>query len=128
MHKELDKMTNQARFIKMIIDGSLVVSRKKKATLVAELKKLNFTPFPKVEVAKKAGEIEETVENEEEDDGTLGSSTDYDYLLGMAIWSLTQERIDKLNRQIGDKESEIDVLIKLSPKDLWITDLDDFQA
>ena len=44
----------------------------------------------------------------------------------MAIWSLTQEKVEKLLKQIGDKELEIDALIKLSPKDIWTKDLDDF--
>lgn len=46
----------------------------------------------------------------------------------MAIWSLTQERVDRLLKQIADKEVEIDTLIKLAPKDLWNRDLDDFIA
>ena len=46
----------------------------------------------------------------------------------MPLWSLTQERVDKLLRQIGDKEIEIDALIKLSKEDLWKKDLDDFIA
>jgi DNA topoisomerase-2 len=46
----------------------------------------------------------------------------------MPLWSLTQERVDKLLRQIGDKESEIDTLIKLSKEDLWQRDLDEFIA
>lgn len=44
----------------------------------------------------------------------------------MAIWSLTQERVEKLMKQIGDKEDEIDALIKLTPKDLWNIDLEAF--
>jgi DNA topoisomerase-2 len=44
----------------------------------------------------------------------------------MAIWSLTQERIEKLRKQIGDKEAEVDALQKLSPKDIWNVDLDAF--
>jgi DNA topoisomerase-2 len=44
----------------------------------------------------------------------------------MAIWSLTQERVEKLRKQIGDKEMEVDELIKLSPKDIWNVDLDAF--
>jgi DNA topoisomerase II len=44
----------------------------------------------------------------------------------MAIWSLTHERIEKLRKQMGDKEEEIDRLVKLSPKDLWTIDLDEF--
>ena len=67
----------------MIIDGTLVVSKKKKAVLIAELKKLNFKPFPKLEDAKKAGETEDVAENEEEDNDV--GANDYDYLLGVGI-------------------------------------------
>lgn len=44
----------------------------------------------------------------------------------MALWSLTQERVEKLRRQIGDVEIEMDTLIKLSKEDLWTQDLDAF--
>ncbi|KAF5853012.1 hypothetical protein GGP41_001553 [Bipolaris sorokiniana] len=54
------------------------------------------------------------------------SANDYDYLLGMAIWSLTQERVEKLMKQIGERQEEVDTLIKLSPKDIWNVDLDAF--
>jgi DNA topoisomerase-2 len=47
-------------------------------------------------------------------------------IVQMAIWSLTQERVEKILRQIGDKEMEIDTLLKLSSKDLWTRDLDAF--
>nr|POE53574.1 dna topoisomerase 2 [Quercus suber] len=128
LQRELEKFTNQARFVKLIIDGKLVVSKKKKSVLVTELHKLGFTRFPKVADAKKEGEFEAVVEeeNEEPDDAeTAASANDYDYLLGMAIWSLTEERVERLLRQIGDKELEIDVLNGKSPKALWTKDLDD---
>lgn len=44
----------------------------------------------------------------------------------MAIWSLTQERVEKLRKQIGEKEDEITTLTSLSAKDIWNTDLDAF--
>lgn len=44
----------------------------------------------------------------------------------MPLWSLTQERVDKLRRQIGDVEMEVDLLIKLTKEDLWRRDLDLF--
>lgn len=44
----------------------------------------------------------------------------------MPIWSLTKERIEKLLKQIGDREDEIDTLIKLTKEDLWNNDLDAF--
>lgn len=128
MEKERAKLTNQARFVRAIIDGDLVVSKKKKAVLVAELDKAKYTRFPKVIDAKKQGEFEAVVEQDEDDSDdvdTAAGASDFDYLLGMAIWSLTQERVDKLNGQIADKEAELDALIRKSPKDLWIADLDE---
>ena len=86
LQKELTKMSNQAKFIKMIIDGKLVVSKKKKAVLVQELKKLGFTPFPKNEDAKKSGEEEDAQEDDEESEETEVevNANDYDYLLGVS--------------------------------------------
>ena len=72
----------------MIISKQLVVSNKKKTDLVAELRGLKFRPFPKKKKAEEDGESEQTLE--EEDDGL---ASDYDYLLGMAIWSLTAEKV-----------------------------------
>ena len=44
----------------------------------------------------------------------------------MAIWSLTQERVDKLLSKIRETETELDKLIKTTPKDMWRKDLDEF--
>jgi DNA topoisomerase-2 len=86
LQKELTKMSNQAKFIKMIIDGKLIVSKKKKAVLVQELKKLGFTPFPKVDDAKKNGEVEDAQQDDEESEETETevNANDYDYLLGVS--------------------------------------------
>ena len=127
MQKDLKRSTNQARFITMIIDHKLVISKKKKPVLIAELKKLGFDAFPKVKDAAKAGETEEALEEDDGDDRDVAfDASAYDYLLGMALWSLTQERVDRLLKQIADKELEIDSLMKKSKEDLWTTDLDDF--
>lgn len=125
----LTKLQNQIRFIKMIIDKKLGVNNRKKADIVAELRKLEFTPFPKA--TKKAPrplgdeEAEEDAEEEDEDE-EAGAVSDFDYLLGMAIYSLTREKIEKLNQQARDKEEELMAMLKRSPKDLWNADLDKF--
>ena len=72
----------------MIIKKELVVSNKKKDKLVGELRDLKFRPFPKGKKAQEEGEAEPTLEEEDE-----GLASDYDYLLGMAIWSLTAEKV-----------------------------------
>jgi DNA topoisomerase II len=73
----------------MIIDGTLVVAKKKKRDLVAELKKLKFKPFPKVADARKAGEFESVVEEDAGEEPSSDAETeiganDYDYLLGVS--------------------------------------------
>lgn len=91
---ELERLTNQARFIQMIVSKELVVSGRKKVDIIAELRKKDFRPFPKVAKAKAAGETEEVVEeaDDDEEDDTRGFN-DYDYLLNMSISSLTKERV-----------------------------------
>ncbi|EZF32142.1 DNA topoisomerase 2 [Trichophyton interdigitale MR816] len=129
LQTQLDKLSNQARFVQMIIDGKLVISKKKKAVLIQELQEKGFKPFPKVVGTPEpgeAGDVEEEEDEEEETTTAAASSDAYDYLLSMPLWSLTQERVDKLRRQIGDKEMEVDALIKLSKEDLWRKDLDEF--
>lgn len=80
-------MTNQARFIQMIIKGELVVSKKKKADLVAELKAKGFKAFPKVKNAAKEGELESVIEREPEGEDDLDTEANaYDYLLGVRTY------------------------------------------
>jgi hypothetical protein len=68
-----------------IIENKLVVSKKKKPVLVAELRKRDYEAFPKVTDAQKAGETDDVVDNEEEVAADEDSGArDYDYLLGVS--------------------------------------------
>ncbi|WWD17171.1 hypothetical protein CI109_101609 [Kwoniella shandongensis] len=123
LNKQFEKLSNQARFVNMIITKELNVSNKKKTALVSELRALNFRPFPRNSKAKDAGESEPALEEEDE-----GLASDYDYLLGMAIWSLTAEKVEKLISERDGKEQELIELLKLTPQDIWNHDLDSFLA
>jgi DNA topoisomerase-2 len=72
----------------MIIDGKLVIAKRKKADLIAELKQKDFKPFPKVSDAKKHGEDAPLADEDEEseEDVELGSDA-YNYLLGVSMKS-----------------------------------------
>lgn len=79
-----------ARFIEEIIEDKIVVSRKKKAVLVQELRARKYRPFPKGESGKKAKNTDEEMdqeeegENEDEDlEASIPGGTDYDYLLSV---------------------------------------------
>ena len=83
-----EKLTNQARFVKMIVNKELVISNRKKVDIIADLRKHKFRPFSKAST-NTGGEIEPAEEDNEEE----GTQTDFDYLLGMAISSLTKEKV-----------------------------------
>ncbi|KAK0391100.1 hypothetical protein NLU13_0602 [Sarocladium strictum] len=126
-HAEYRKLSNQARFIKEIIDGELVVGRKKKDVLVQELRTRKYEPFPRgADAKKKTTEDEINEEHDEEEENMEGGARDYDYLLSMPLWSLTLERLEKLKQAIANKKQEHDALEKKSEKDLWVDDLDEF--
>ncbi|KAI0056765.1 type II DNA topoisomerase [Artomyces pyxidatus] len=128
LQNQFEKLSNQARFIQMIVNKELVVSNRKKTDIVIELRKKNFRPFPKVAKAKAAGETEPAVDDPDAEEEDTGAASDFDYLLSMAIWSLTKEKIDKLLQQAADKEKELLALLELTPNQIWNTDLDNFMV
>lgn len=81
-----------ARFIQEIIDGKLVVSKKKKAVLIQELRDKKYRPFPKGETNKKKvkntdeemDQEEEADPEEEEVDAGVPGANDFDYLLSVS--------------------------------------------
>ncbi|UZJ54369.1 hypothetical protein CBS101457_003689 [Exobasidium rhododendri] len=120
---EYERLSNQARFVQMIITKELIVSNRKRNEIVAELRKKDFRPFAKHVKAKVAADVE--VDDVEEDEP--GADNDFDYLLSMAIWSLTKEKVDKLLAQRDEKEKQLNVLLQRSPQNLWDEDLYHFE-
>lgn len=146
MNNKLMKLAAQARFIKMIIDRELQVSNRKKIDIVEDLIKFKFPKLgaknKMISVSESSAEItQEDIELEEEDEevdqelqDTEGADikkrsvlSSYDYLLSMPIYSLTFERYQKLLKEEGALEAELNVLLKKSSKDLWLEDLDKFE-
>lgn len=155
LQSQLTRLSEQARFVKLIIDKKFSIANKKRAALVEELQKNKFARFSKLGRLIKESEApqlfvedaEDLLEEEEEEVGDVSRlntqtvttlQTDenehipenvyvqYDYLLGMSLWSLTKERYDKLLQQKGAKEEELNVLLGKSAKDLWNEDMDAF--
>jgi DNA topoisomerase-2 len=76
---QLEKLTNQVRFIQMIIKKELIVSGRKKAEILRDLKTKNFKQFYKV--IKQEEEPSEEHPAEAEEDVSDGHDHGYDYLL-----------------------------------------------
>lgn len=99
LDKELKILSNRARFIKAIIDNKLEVNNRKKEEICKDIEKM------------KLDQIE-------------GS---WDYLLRMAIYSLTKELYDKLKEDFKMKIEELDILKKKDPKEMYIDDLEELK-
>jgi DNA topoisomerase-2 len=51
----------------------------------------------------------------------------YDYLLRMPIWSLTKELFDKLKDDYRTKKTDVEALLLIEPKDMYLTDLSELK-
>ncbi|EPS67102.1 hypothetical protein M569_07672 [Genlisea aurea] len=123
---DLLKCENKWRFIRCVVDGSIVVSNRKRADLLLELKQKGFTPFPKKKLAAEvdvAGSTDDVYEAEE-NGATASHEGDYDYLLSLSIGTLTVEKMRELEAERDKLLQEFEDLKRASVKSLWMKDLD----
>ena len=99
MNQELKVLSNRGRFIKFILDGKIKINNVPKSEIISQIDEFKLDKI----------------------DG------DYDYLLRMAIYSLTKEVFEKLKEDFTSKKAEIEALKILDPKDMYITDLEDLK-
>ncbi|XP_017548359.1 DNA topoisomerase 2-alpha isoform X2 [Pygocentrus nattereri] len=121
---ESAKLSNQARFILEKIQGTLVIENKPKKELIRMLQEMGYDSDP-VKAWKQAQEKEVEEEAGEDDDQKeeQASGPDYNYLLSMPMWFLTKEKKDELCKQRDAKLTELNMLKKKVPSDLWKEDL-----
>ncbi|XP_054285713.1 DNA topoisomerase 2-like [Macrosteles quadrilineatus] len=130
LEAEARKLSNQARFIVEKCDGILTIENKKKKAMIEELVKKGYDSDPvkgwKLKQDREAllEEKEPADSQDEESEASDDKGPDYDYLLGMTMWSLTKEKKDELLRKRDEKQTELRVLQAKTPKDLWTEDLD----
>uniref|UniRef100_A0A915EJT2 Toprim domain-containing protein n=1 Tax=Ditylenchus dipsaci TaxID=166011 RepID=A0A915EJT2_9BILA len=147
LRAQSERLSEQARFILMKIEGKLVIENKRKIAIVEQLVKNKFAPDPvkkwkddqkkrelemcgeaNVEEEEEEGDDEVDVEDRPERSATEKKVSDYDYLAGMAIWKLSMEDKDKLFDESQSKKNELRTLENKSWSDLWEEDLTEFEA
>ncbi|XP_076228043.1 DNA topoisomerase 2 [Nomia melanderi] len=130
LNAEASKLSNQARFIVEKCDGTIVIENKKKKDMIAELIKRGYESDPVVawKLLQNREEVLEEVGETAEDEAAVApvalASENFDYLLGMTLWSLTKERKEDLLRQRDDKLGELKRLQSRTPISLWREDLE----
>lgn len=147
LQAESDRLSDQARFIMEKCNSTLVVENKKRKTMIDELIKRGYRADPVKEWKRKVSldDEEENQQNDEieEEDAEAGTSdkkpkkaadpekafqnlTDvkkYDYLLGMSMWMLTEERKNDLLKQRDTKLNELGILKAKTHESIWLADL-----
>lgn len=140
-------MEQKNKFILAVCDQTLVVTKRKKKELIREMVDQGFRKMSSLtkvfsnklkvanieEIKKEAsnldGEEEVAVEDEEDSESKKKSKEndllkEYDYLVGMSIWSLTYEMVEKLKRQIQEKKVEYQEIEAIGVKEMYRIDLD----
>ena len=123
---EASKLSNQARFIVEKCDGRITVENKKKKYMIEELVQRKYDSDPvkawkSRQVTLQAQEEEADAPEDEPEEGK-----DFDYILGMPMWSLTLERKEDLCKKRDEKQRELEALKRKTAADLYNDDLDAF--
>jgi len=123
--REKEILSEKARFILMVVKGELELRKKKKADLLVELQRLGFKKMSELDaILQGKGAAEETTGAGGGDaDEAAAEKSDYDYLLGMPLWSLTFEKVEELKKLRDLKIQELEELQGTPIEVLWERDL-----
>jgi DNA topoisomerase-2 len=99
---ELLVLSNKARYIKENLDGTIDLRKKKKDEVTAMLKAKNYH--------------------------VINDDEDYKYLTKMPMDSVTEENVEKLNKEHDTKQKELAKIESTTIQQMWTTELDVMQA
>lgn len=137
---ELQALENKVRFIKCVIEEEIQIKRVRRRTIVDQLQEMKFLTKSQLDAIlaeprraivvqdqpNSQSDPEEEDGEDEADPGVLRIS-EYDYLLGMPLWSLSEEKVAELNRAASDKKDEHKDLEAIHIHTLWERDLEAFE-
>ncbi|EGR29059.1 hypothetical protein IMG5_163890 [Ichthyophthirius multifiliis] len=117
LQRDMDILTNKMRFINYVVNGELELRNVKRKILIQKMAQLKLLPMKK----KMKKLIELMINQDEEDKDQFEDPNDYqaneyNYLLVMPIYSLTEEKVEQLKKQVYDKEQELILLQKKTSK------------
>ena len=107
LENELKILEYRVKFIKQILDKTIIIERQKKDIIFAKLEKLEY---PKL-----SHNIDDPAEQKS-----------YGYLSSMDLFALTEEKIDDLNAKYLAKKTEYDDYFSITTKELWKRELAEF--
>jgi DNA topoisomerase-2 len=97
LRKKLNTLASKYIFVKNITENNITINKKKKSEIIEQLN---------------------TIDNIIEDNGS------YDYLLNMNIYSLTEEKLQELLKEIKAKKEEFQELSTTSIESIWLKEIE----
>ena len=108
LQKAIEELDAKRRFIQAILDDRLVLQKKSDEEIVQGLKECNIPALSNME---KPDEYDS-----------------YEYCVKMRIDRVKQSAVIELDKQIAEKQGEIDRLEMETANSLWLSDLEDFEV
>ena len=108
LQRAIEELDAKRRFIQAILDDRLVLQKKSDSEIVEGLKECNIPALSNME---------------KPDD-----YDSYEYCVKMRIDRVKQSAVIELDKQIAEKQGEIDRLEMETANSLWLSDLEDFEV
>jgi DNA topoisomerase-2 len=101
LEKELKILENKSRYIEEVLEGTIDLRKKAKPVIISILKEKNYT----------------VIENDE----------DYKYLLKMAMDSVSEENVSRVQKEYKEKVLELDEIKNTKIGDIWLKELKELE-
>lgn len=106
--RELDILYYKKEFIEKILDDTIIIKKQKKEKIIEKLVELKFP-----ELARSPNDPND--------------KKNYEYLIDMALLSLTEEKIEELNKKYDDKKEELEKIKTTTEIEQWLVELDELE-
>jgi DNA topoisomerase-2 len=98
LERELIVLENKARYIQELLDGTIDLRKKKKEEIVNMLLTKSYA--------------------------VINEDNDFKYLVRMPMDSVSEENVEKLNREHKDKSDELQLIKEMSEQQMWLKELE----
>jgi DNA topoisomerase-2 len=98
LERELMLLTNKAKYIKENLDGTIDLRKKKKEQVVEMLQSKGYD--------------------------IIDDDLNYQYLTKMPMDSVTEENVERLNKERGDKKAELETIKSTTINKMWLNELE----
>jgi len=122
LKNNIDILKEKMRFIQAVINNVIIINKRKKDDIIKDLIKNGFK-----KMSTDINAVEDNNNTEQDEDTTDKklkiNYKSYKYIFELGLFSLTKEKLDALQKQIDEKQSEYNKYISITEKDLWKEEL-----